>query len=126
MTVADVDWKVLEGMGCRWHLDGMGKYLMGRENFGLDGRRMRMQMRMEWGKFWIGREVDADADVDGKIFDGTEKFWIGREADADADADGMGKIFDGTGKFWIGREADADADGMGKILDWTGGGCGCG
>ena len=42
MTVADVDWKVLEGMGCRWHLDGMGKYLMGRENFGLDGRRMRM------------------------------------------------------------------------------------
>ena len=38
MTVADVDWKVLEGMGCRWHLDGMGKYLMGQENFGLDGR----------------------------------------------------------------------------------------
>ena len=59
MTVADVDWKVLEGMGCRWHLDGMGKYLMGRENFGLDGRRMRMQ------RGW-----------DGKIFDGTENFGL--------------------------------------------------
>ena len=43
---------------------------------------------------------------DGKIFDGTGKFWIGREADADADADGMGKylmgrkILDWTGGGW--------------------------
>ena len=82
MTVADVDWKVLEGMGCRWHLDGMGKYLMGRENFGLDGRRMRMQMWM--GKYlmgpkildWTGGGCGCRCGWDGKIFDGTENFGL--------------------------------------------------
>ena len=51
---------------------------------------------------------------DGKIFDGTGKFWIGREADAD----GMGRYLmgrdadvDGMGKYWMG--SDVDVDGMG-------------
>ena len=52
---------------------------------------------------------------DGKIFDGTGKFWIGREADAD----GMGKYLMGRENFGLDvRVADADVDVMGKY--WMG------
>ena len=33
-------------------------------------------MRMGWGKFWIGREVDADADEMGKYLMGRENFGL--------------------------------------------------